>query len=596
MFRRLLIAFHLFAVVGLSAVLAAPTASSQPNTTPPAIIVADAAKIKQLIEQLGDDDYFVRERAQEQLTAIGIEAFDALSEAENHPDTEIATRVRYLLRLVRVQWSRGSDPTEIKKLLEQYAAGDDAERERLIEAIAQQPMPYSVSVLCRVVRFEKSNLLARLASLAIMEKQLADDAEKQQRLTIISETLGTSPRPTAEWLRAFVAAQREPAAAVATWNKLLDDEQRTLTQYATHTSSKIVLRLIKQQVTLLNDLKRPDDAIAATRRVLSIEPEDNDHLSELLDWLVEQKAWPVIDEAAKHYEQRLKQDTSLLYSLAEAAELQGQSAKAEAYVKQARESADADPVKHYTVAVKLQRRGRIPWAIEEYRLAIKASPPAEAVTIEAQYALSELLHDQGQDTEATKVLEEAVTAVEATINAGRQDFNGAAFTKVYRSRMHYFAACEAETKNDLPTQLSRLQKAIVDNPQDADVLISLYRYPKLSDAEKNKVKQQIRTAADEFRRQIQEDDDSPLGYNQLAWLIGNTEGDYQEALRCSQKSLELRPNTAAYLDTLGRCYYAVGDLDNAIKTQTQAIKLEPHSGLMQRQLKFFEKAKAEKKS
>jgi tetratricopeptide (TPR) repeat protein len=87
-----------------------------------------------------------------------------------------------------------------------------------------------------------------------------------------------------------------------------------------------------------------------------------------------------------------------------------------------------------------------------------------------------------------------------------------------------------------------------------------------------------------------------LGYNQLAWLIGNTEGDYQEALRCSQKSLELRPNTAAYLDTLGRCYYAVGDLDNAIKTQTQAIKLEPHSGLMQRQLKFFEKAKAEKKS
>jgi tetratricopeptide (TPR) repeat protein len=76
--------------------------------------------------------------------------------------------------------------------------------------------------------------------------------------------------------------------------------------------------------------------------------------------------------------------------------------------------------------------------------------------------------------------------------------------------------------------------------------------------------------------------------NQTAWLIANTEGNAQEALAMSKRSLELRPNEAAYLDTLGRCYYAVGDLEGAIRAQKEAIKSEPFSGQMTRQLKLFE--------
>ncbi|HEU5433123.1 MAG TPA: hypothetical protein VFU81_15760, partial [Thermomicrobiales bacterium] len=50
------------------------------------------AQIAALIEQLGDDDFFARERAQQQLARIGFDAFDALSAAENHDDIEIAAR------------------------------------------------------------------------------------------------------------------------------------------------------------------------------------------------------------------------------------------------------------------------------------------------------------------------------------------------------------------------------------------------------------------------------------------------------------------------------------------------------------------------
>ena len=96
-----------------------------------------------------------------------------------------------------------------------------------------------------------------------------------------------------------------------------------------------------------------------------------------------------------------------------------------------------------------------------------------------------------------------------------------------------------------------------------------------------------------------------LECNQYAWLVSNTYGDFDEALRCGLKSVEiypystgkeLDPNIAGKLDTLGRCYWAKGDLEEAIKVQSKALKLDPHGGLIKRQLRFFEKELAAKQA
>jgi tetratricopeptide (TPR) repeat protein len=76
----------------------------------------------------------------------------------------------------------------------------------------------------------------------------------------------------------------------------------------------------------------------------------------------------------------------------------------------------------------------------------------------------------------------------------------------------------------------------------------------------------------------------------LAWLVANTEGDVDEAIRCSKKSLELRPGSASYLDTLGRCYFAKGDLEKAVECQLQAVALEPQMKQMAKQLELFQAA------
>jgi tetratricopeptide (TPR) repeat protein len=97
-----------------------------------------------------------------------------------------------------------------------------------------------------------------------------------------------------------------------------------------------------------------------------------------------------------------------------------------------------------------------------------------------------------------------------------------------------------------------------------------------------------------FQQQIEENPDDPTNYNQWAWLISNTVGDYEKAIRYSQRSLQLQPEDAGYLDTLGRCYFAAGDLENAVKTQRRAVEKMPHMQVMQRQLKQFEESLAAK--
>ena len=54
----------------------------------------------------------------------------------------------------------------------------------------------------------------------------------------------------------------------------------------------------------------------------------------------------------------------------------------------------------------------------------------------------------------------------------------------------------------------------------------------------------------------------------------------------------MRPGEPAFLDTLGRCYYAAGEYQNAVKYQRQAVAKEPHLQVMRRQLETFERALA----
>ena len=156
-------------------------------------------------------------------------------------------------------------------------------------------------------------------------------------------------------------------------------------------------------------------------------------------------------------------------------------------------------------------------------------------------------------------------------------------------------------------QRELLEKAIQEDPSDGDVLIALYRLPDPSAEQRQKTLELIAAAIQLSRNQIDEEPDHWTAYNQLAWLVANTEGDFDEAVRLSEKSVELiRAQLArdvqaqgeikslewgellgGHLDTLAHCYAAKGDYEAAVKTQTEANRLLPYSLTISNKLTFF---------
>jgi tetratricopeptide (TPR) repeat protein len=218
-------------------------------------------------------------------------------------------------------------------------------------------------------------------------------------------------------------------------------------------------------------------------------------------------------------------------------------------------------------------------------------PPVNRGTVVARLLLSEDLHDRQREAEAAEVLKPIVELVESDKNAEMRRLLEQMDRPLagIKSRMLYFEACAVLQEGDADAHARLLEQAVASDPADADVLIALYRLPNQTAAQRSRTQSLIDHAAEESRQMIEEVPDDATAYNQLAWLVGNTGGDVDEAIAMSHKSIEIR-RAGGYLDTLAHCYFAKGDYENAVKYQTEAAELEPHSQLISRQLNVFKQA------
>jgi tetratricopeptide (TPR) repeat protein len=153
---------------------------------------------------------------------------------------------------------------------------------------------------------------------------------------------------------------------------------------------------------------------------------------------------------------------------------------------------------------------------------------------------------------------------------------------------HLCEALEHARQGDMAKHREKVDAALKADPTNVDALIALY---KLEDR-RDEARQRI---AREVKRTLEQIDSEPAdsgNYNQLAWLIANTEGDLDKAIWASKKSIEIiRPgNPASYLDTLAHCYFAKRDYESAVKYQTEAAEHSPHTQSIGRALKRFQAA------
>jgi tetratricopeptide (TPR) repeat protein len=582
----------------------------------------DSAKLQlldRLISQLGSQRYVERRRAQQQLRQVGIPAFDRLHAASSHVDPEIAAAAGYLLGKISIPWVDADDSPAIRSKFSDYANQSNDQRVKIIEQLADMPRSDSVAALCRIVRFDSVEYVSRTAATALLRSEDGQDELQKVAPVAIATELGSSSRRGADWLRLYLHQQSEPQEALESWREIIDEEANLVRGSSgisqtgmDQTTDRVVVELMWHLLDLCQELDQTEQALDMMARILDHDPDQFETtMVELIDWFSEIQAWEALDELLTRYQQRLAQSRRPQYVAAIARQAQGRLEEAQQLAAAALHCPVQQPLERLHDAQGfLLHRGQWEWAEQEYRATIDAEPIDSPWSLIARTWLANLLFDTNKHqraAEALQPLEERIeqdTDFRNAYNRIRKRFasdSGGSWLmtpKRLAARRHFFLAAHFRDQRDNPAEQKHLRASIELDPQDADVVIAMYGAHGTDDAWRDEVRTRIAALTREFQREIDNAPDDSMAHNQWAWLVSNTEGDFQKAIRYSQRSLDLLPegaSSAGYLDTLGRCYFAAGDYKNAVKYQREAVAKDGSMQVLQRQLDVFETALASQK-
>ncbi len=582
------------------------------------------AEIAKLIEDLGADSYFTRTRATERLQHLGLEAFDDLHGAQFHPDNEIAMAARFLVSSLLVSWSKDSDPPEVQEALSEYGAQDELERSSRIDMLSELPDRSGLLALVRLARFETSLRLSRLAALAAMRQTMVgDQAQRRRSAEQIQQTLGDSTRQSAEWLRIYSEDLLTGSYSIDGWRELIAKQRQQVDAAASDASNReSVLELVRVCASRAAMADMKDEAVNLAVENIDLIPPTTRDLVEACGWAIDNELHPFVLQLKQQHERMFDQHPVLLYGAAESQIASGNDGEADRLAEQAskirplpmddqaRSKLQPKEIEeiaqtHRMIAGNLRDRGLFHWAEREYRLVIDSMNIDDGPSAAARGKLAEMFGEMEKHQEAVDVLNPLVERAEKDAKL-QQKLNNMLFNlSRAKSDVLFHNAKLLVQKGDIAAARPMMMEAYDRYQINIDILIAMYRLE--GDEEWNRaVKQRLDVSTRQSELMIQQarlrakqfgrtfDEQVADAYNQYAWLVANTQGEYQRALDYSLKSLEVRTeseSTGARLDTCARCYFAVGDIDKAILTQKRAIKLLPHSPPLKRQLKEFEEAK-----
>jgi tetratricopeptide (TPR) repeat protein len=575
-----------------------------------AAMEVDDAELRLLVAELGNDEFVRRENAQQQLRQFGIDAFDVLREAKDDPDIEISRRVRYLLRRLDVIWYQPSDSPTVKEMLEKYAALSKIDRATRVHALASLPVDEAIPVLCRIARLETEDRVAKQAATSLIRaKYFSEPAARRKQLSVaLKNETGYGKRKGILWLRIFADSLQDPQANVERWRSVVANEQKNYANYPATSSNSILLDLLRFETEALLFVGKRDDALKSAQQAMELVDPSRQELLTHIDWMLDREMPELVLQIRAKYPEPFGDDLALKYRFAEAHRNTGDDSNANQAAKLALEHRPDDYAAHLVVAKSLENRGMFDWAEAEYRFVAGGDAGNQLFAYRARIGLSEMLHDQFQDQKASDVLKDLFAEIDtdpqklAVFRQYRTAENGT------RSRMYYFQYLAEREKGDVKKQKEALENGFRADPDDADLLIGVYRFAmdQEDEAFKSIARERVRVSAkrhlDTARsrepllndpRQANSSEIVAHYNNQYAWLVANTTGDYDEALRRSRQSVDLLPDASGYWDTLARCHFAKGDYANAVKYQEHAAAMEPHSGQIKKQLQTFTKALAD---
>ena len=468
----------------------------------PASDTASEARIRELIEELGSDSYATRIRARNQLQQYGLEAFDALREAQDHDDSEILAAARFLISSLQVRWSKDSDPREVRELLFEYGAQSESDRLARIQMLGRLPAKAGSEALARLARFEPSVPLSRQAALLLL-KQPIDGDQSQLRLQAerIESVLEGNRRDSATWLLAYAEDLREGKFLAERWMDLVRKQRSMVDSGANHNvTSDSVLELVRILAGRAIAEGNREAALKLSIDNVDLVSSDTSDLADHCQWAIRGGMFPVVIALYERNLHPFGRNAGLSYSVAQAFAEIGDSKKAQERADHAFGINPFPPPKegategdgldrrvveigeaHFEIGRQLYQRGRFEWHDRELREVIKHCGIESMTGVRARssiaFSLGErLLHDQVVEVLGPIVERNGKDAQYSQRLLG----NRISISSVLS--MHHFAEAMIALESDQLDQAKGLfQLSYGEDTRNIDILIEMFRVNDPSD-------------------------------------------------------------------------------------------------------------------
>jgi len=532
-------------------------------------------QIRQWVQQLGDDSFLVRQRAETLLIRAGIQAYPELQRAKQNPDVEIVRRAEYVLSHIE-QTFLDMENREAAYWIHFYMLDPNpAAKARIIWVLADPHSDFTkgegLQTLCRLLRFEENGALRLEAAKCLIASPPIAPMARQRWYQYIRDNIHDT-------------GDDELLTSVTNYAKLWCDLDEAAQQSAPTTTPALQDRVRQVSKTVLRLLERPENRIQIGSKI-----------DILLHYAVAE-----LQETVGLIEDR---NTTVLLALA----IEPGNIQTAEPIPQIGLEDDLLMNEHYHVGLYLKQRFRLHWAIAHFQkvmeagdvvLRIEASRyAAEAAIFLADYVSAIAFFDKhiaifrGHDHERGDV-ESAIARAQRR--------------QVYCQTEKAAAADDWEAVRDIITRMWTAEPPgnhdRWEDDGNIDWLIMAHRLckqmPDIDSEFRNIMAAQFGKAwsniVADFERSTFEMRRIKMltAFNWAAWLLANTDGDYQTALILVEAALKIEPDDIAILDTLAHVYFLGGKVDEAIRVQEQVVRFAPEAVVFQRALERFKKQKS----
>jgi tetratricopeptide (TPR) repeat protein len=89
------------------------------------------------------------------------------------------------------------------------------------------------------------------------------------------------------------------------------------------------------------------------------------------------------------------------------------------------------------------------------------------------------------------------------------------------------------------------------------------------------IQKQYKSAIELYEKTLEIDSDNATALNSMGYILADTGKDVMRALRLCRRAVDSKPQSAAYLDSLGWAYYKSGELLEARTWLRRALDIAP---------------------